>query len=212
MKHSKNYLTLLIFVLIMIFSSGNLFSDSPLTSTSFYKAYTDIEIIEKASMDHLIDSEEILYLLDSNNSLDKRLALVNAKGFSIVQVTSTNSSKFLEILKEEIKNKNISINSKQFNNLTLILSYLYALDEYYNPETATELLKKLKDSSSISKTSAYQLVKGLSYGNIYLNSDQCRVWKEIEVFFNNPDTKNSFREEAIKIIMEYMILYKKNCD
>jgi hypothetical protein len=197
-------------ILILFLVSQHLFADSPLTSTPFYKAYLDVEIIEKASKEHILNVDEIMYLLDSANSLDKRLALVNAKSFKL-DSEPMNSEMFADSLKSLFitdSTNYLSIPSE----LKLLLAYIIAMEDYMYPNKAFSVITAVAEDKTIMKSSEYQLVVGLVLGNMIMETGFCDVWKNIEPFFNNAETPNSFRKEAIKIIQDYMIGYKKYCE
>ena len=53
-------------------------ADSPITSTDFYKAYLHIPEVEEAHEIGVLSEEIAEYLLGSENSLDKKAAVINA--------------------------------------------------------------------------------------------------------------------------------------
>ena len=70
------------FIFSMMYPSIS-FADSPITSTQFYTAYLDIEIVEKASEMTNIDEKTIKYLSDPEYPLDIKAAVINALGWEI---------------------------------------------------------------------------------------------------------------------------------
>jgi hypothetical protein len=44
-----------------------------------------------------------------------------------------------------------------------------------------------------------------------LNSDWCEVWKLVEKVLEDKTLKQDLRPEAVKIITDYMSLYKEYC-
>ena len=53
-------------------------ADSPITSTDFYKAYLHIPEVEEAHEIGVLSDKIAQFLLDSENSLDKKSAVINA--------------------------------------------------------------------------------------------------------------------------------------
>jgi len=53
-------------------------ADSPITSTDFYKAYLHIPKVEEAHEIGVLSEGMASFLLDSENSLDKKAAVINA--------------------------------------------------------------------------------------------------------------------------------------
>ena len=76
----RKYLT---FVFVVLF--GNfVFADSPLTSTAIYKAYLDVPMVAKVSKSNGILNDEVFDYLNSNlNSLDKKIAVINALKWNV---------------------------------------------------------------------------------------------------------------------------------
>jgi len=64
----------------VVFPAG-VFADSPLTSTEFYTAYLDVELVAKAREMGHIDEEMAQYLSDPANPLDIKAAVINAIGW-----------------------------------------------------------------------------------------------------------------------------------
>ena len=63
--------------LIILFSVGISFADSPLTSTPFYKAYMDMAEV-KSAKEIGFSKSHMKFLSDESVSMDKKLALINA--------------------------------------------------------------------------------------------------------------------------------------
>ena len=64
------------FLLLIFLSVIN--ADSPITSTDFYKAYLHIPEVEEAHTIGVLSEGIAEYLLNSDNSLDKKAAVINA--------------------------------------------------------------------------------------------------------------------------------------
>ena len=73
-----------LFLIVLIFTGASfLFSDSPLTSTPFYKAYSEINIIKVARVQGTLNLEMAEYLSSGSVSLDLKAALINALSWDI---------------------------------------------------------------------------------------------------------------------------------
>ncbi len=44
-----------------------------------------------------------------------------------------------------------------------------------------------------------------------MKTDFCKAWKYTNKVFNNKNLKQDMRENGVKIIYDYMILYKNYC-
>ena len=69
-------------ILILLISQYT-FADSPLTSTDFHKAYLDVPLIKKTTNSTGVLTDEVFEYLTSKNSLDKKVALINALKWNI---------------------------------------------------------------------------------------------------------------------------------
>ena len=172
-----------------------------------------IEIIKEASDDHLLDAEEILYLLDRNNSLDKRLALVNAKSWSARDYVNKGQNP-LNIIEAGYvyfgldSSKGVSILP---DDIQFLMIYAYAMENYHDPKESFLLLLTLDKEFIKKNLYSYQLVFNLVNGNRFLRQSFCDVWNVSKSFFEEPGFEEVFRKEAMEIIKMYLIGYKKHC-
>ena len=87
------------------------------------------------------------------------------------------------------------------------LGYLQALDDYFNPSKSflyfEEGAKKINHSLTFSLI--YTLAKAQ---NIMDDGDWCKIWSMTYQTLNDKSLYRDLKEAAIKIIRDYMILYK----
>ena len=70
-----------IVTLSIIFSQFT-YADSPLTSTDFYKAYLDVPmVLEAMHSNGQVTNGMMEFMIDDTNSLDVKLAIINAIGW-----------------------------------------------------------------------------------------------------------------------------------
>jgi peptidyl-prolyl cis-trans isomerase B (cyclophilin B) len=121
--------------LFLFFGGFRTYADSPITSAYIFRAYDDLEFVQKALEKGTLDIELLRYLGDSKNLLDERLAVINAIFASpnfkkqkdladdFVQVVYGSSLK--ELKKDEISGENFAL-----------IGYLMAVENYQNPTEA----------------------------------------------------------------------------
>jgi len=199
----------LFFVIIFIssISINNAKADSPLTFTWFYKAYSDVSIVQEASKTkgkltiHLMD-----YLSDSSKPIDIKVAIINQLGWNTKG--KNNSKVFLNYILKKHSYNTISKFKKGRADDLICYAYLKGMDNYSNVEEAYKFsqLAVLKESNSYTINLISCLLKSQSI--IY---DFCGVYKTMNELSLKKDLKMDFRPEGTKIIYEYINGYKKYC-
>ncbi len=83
------------------------------------------------------------------------------------------------------------------------------MDNYHYPDKALPFLKRAKSlaGNSLTVNMIYNLVRAQKV----MKTDFCRAWKYTNKVFNNKNLKQDMREDGVKIIYDYMILYKNYC-
>ncbi|MDQ3020563.1 MAG: hypothetical protein M3R36_08340 [Bacteroidota bacterium] len=199
MKIEKVKLFLL--TLTLIFITKTVLADSPLTSTPFSDKYENLQIVMKAK-NGAIDQEIADYLHSESNLIDNKAAVINALGWG-----KSNSSQYLNLI------YNSPIEESDINTLNasevFVIGYLNAMDNYQNPDGALPFLKRAKSllSNSYTVNIIYNLVKAQKV----MDLDFCKVWKYGNKVFTNAELEMDMREDARKIIYDYMVIYKDYC-
>ena len=199
--------TVKLYMFLLVFSITNAKADSPLTFTWFYKAYSDISIVQEASKTkgkltiHLMD-----YLSDSTKPIDIKVAMINQLGWNTKG--KINSKLFLSYILKKHSYITIENFKKGRSDDLICYAYLKGMDNYSNVEEAYKLslLAVEKDPNSYTINLISHLIKSQSI--IY---DFCGVYKTMNELSLMKDLIMDFRPEGIKIIYEYINGYKKYC-
>ena len=190
-------------ILLFIFSISLSKADSPLTSTPISDAYKDINLVVKAENKGKMTMEFAKFLHSSDNSIDEKAALINAIGWSI------DGKDNAALYAKYIFHKKLSeLDLEDLNGEDLFcLGYLQALDDYFYPSKSfpyfEEASKKINNSLTFSLI--YTLAKAQ---NIMDDGDWCKIWSMTYQTLNDKSLYRDLKEAAIKIIRDYMILYK----
>ena len=196
---------LLIFKFVII-SSLTVRADSPLTSTPFHDKYTDIDIVLKAEQTGVMNQEFADYLHDRSNPIDVKAALINALGWSLEGKSNAEIYNTL-IHKRQMTEEDIfKINANEL----FVIGYLMALDNYFDVSKAILFLKQARIKNSGSYT--YSIIEALAKAQKAMEKDFCKVWKYANKVFSNEDLEMDMREDAGKMMYDYMIVYKEYCD
>jgi hypothetical protein len=207
------------------------FGDSPLTSTAFSEAYLSEPIVMAAARARGKITKQIMeYLADQAKPIGVKVAVINKLSWDING--KNNANLFLDYLRE---NSNDSISrvallvsdSLRFVNSDsagfsfkdpfietleadelLCYAYLKALDNYFNVESALEYaemaVQKRPDSYTFCIITALIQAQNISQGGI----ENCDIYNVCKYVKEDLSLKQDLKEEAVKIIFDYMDLYK----
>jgi hypothetical protein len=210
------------FLLFLLFTFGNLSlrADSPLTSTPFYMAYLDVPIIKAHEGAATISSDGMKFL-DSNAPLDEKVAMINALGWGketlvkeyrqfLGKKHGLNEPFFDSVLQYRGDNpEEYPGTDKLSQNELICLAYFQAMGDYFNPLKGHYCAYQAYIKGP-SKTLA--LIYGLIVAQYNLDVNWCYVYQVMDYCLNQAGiAQDAFREEAVRIIFEYIDLYKSEC-
>lgn len=199
--------TKLILVLITgLLFSQTLFADSPLTSTNFSEAYADSKIVELASTtDGILTIELMDYLNQSMHPIELKMAVINEIGWSFNG--HNNADLFIEYLQEKygFKDKDEFLQQASAD-LLISMAYLKAMDNYFNVAEAVVYAKEAKSKNKQSYT--INIICALIEAQNAFDTDWSEVYNKTNEVRNNRSLNRDMKEDAVKIIFDYMDLYK----
>ncbi|WP_297804084.1 hypothetical protein [uncultured Polaribacter sp.] len=196
---------LLIIVVIGLLFNQNLLAGSPLTSTNIHEAYKDSAIIQLAlKTEGKLTVALMNYLSDTKKPIELKIALINALGWDFNG--KNNSTLFYEYLKE---NQNLKDINETSADILICYAYLKALDNYFDVDDAIKFAQKAK----LKKKNSYtiNIICALIEAQKAMGSDWCEVYNLTNNVRINDALQIDMKEDAIKIIFEYMDLYKDYC-
>jgi len=187
-------------------------ADSPITSTDFYKAYLHIPEVEEAHEIGVLSEGMTQFLLDSENSLDKKAAVINALSWDFDR--KINAYLFKRYLKAKYQVKDdIDSLVKVMNDEELFcLGYMTVMDNYFDPEKS--LIYFESASSSIRESYTFQIINALiKTQSLIKDQDKwCRIWITVNAVETNKELKVDMNTGGRKIILDYIKIYKDNCE
>ena len=187
-------------------------ADSPITSTDFYEAYLHISEVEEANKVGVLSDKIAQYLLDSENSLDKKAAVINALSWDFDR--KINAFLFKRHLKAKYQVKDdIDSLVKVMNDEELFcLGYMTVMDNYFDPEKS--LIYFESASSSIRESYTFQIINALVKTQSLLEDQDkwCRIWTTINAVETNKELKVDMNTGGRKIILNYIKIYRDNCE
>jgi hypothetical protein len=183
-------------------------ADSPITSTQFYKAYLDVKMVQRAHLENVIGLETAEFLTSPENPVDQKAAVINALSWKFEGKNNTEFYLYYLALLYHVPLIELDSDFLSPDEI-FCLGYLMVMDNYFQPENAIPFLeeaqKAQKDSFTVS------IILALAKAQTMLNSDWCEVWKLVEKVLEDKTLKQDLRPEAVKIITDYMSLYKEYC-
>ena len=187
-------------------------ADSPITSTDFFKAYLHIPEVEEAHTIGVLSEEIAEYLLNSDNSLDKKAAVINSLSWDIDR--KINAFLFKRYLKEkyQIKDDIDSLIQVMNDEELFCLGYITVMDNYFSPENSLIYFDSTGDS--IRQSYTFQIINALVKTQSLLEDQNkwCRIWKTINTVETNKELKVDMNVGGRKIILDYITIYKKYCE
>ncbi|WP_276357671.1 copper amine oxidase N-terminal domain-containing protein [Cohnella caldifontis] len=201
MKGSKVVFALILIMVVSVWSIKPAFADSPVTSTEFYKAYLDEEIVQTADKAGGVTKELAEYLADESAPLDIRAAVINAigwegerKGRTEAYVQYAYGKELSELDLSELRGDEL-----------FVIGYLLAMDDYFDTARAEELLRNAKMSMKDSFTAA--MIHAIVLSQSQMASSWQEVWKIVAAVAFDERLNMDMRPEAAEIIIDYLVLY-----
>lgn len=203
----KMVLVVLLLILLFVFP-GISQADSPITATDFYEAYKDVKMVQRAHLEGVMGVEIAEFLSSPENPIDHKAAVINALSWRFEGKSNAELYTYYLGLLYHMSITELDTDFLSADEI-FCLGYLVAMDDYFHPENAIVLLEEaqrmMKESFTVS------MVLALVRAQIAFEQDWCEAWKIIERVLQNADIKQDLRQEAKKIIVNYMILYREYC-
>ncbi|MBN2730249.1 MAG: hypothetical protein JXR53_13575 [Bacteroidales bacterium] len=189
--------------LVLLFAFFTAKADSPITSTGFYKAYMDNEVVLEAESAGGVISQKIMDYLYGKNPIDEKMAVINALGWNI------DGQNNYEMYRKYLDEKGMGKKKRKAENL-LALAYLKANDNYFDCTDALAIAKQALSQNPQSYT--FNIIHGLIKAQVEFDYSWCNVFKATDDVRKNTNLKSDMRPEAKEIIFEYMDLYAGDCE
>lgn len=174
------------------------YADSPLTSTDFNRAYTDIEIVAHAAESGIMDADIAAYLQEESNPIDIKAAVINALSWG------PDNKDNAQLYSIAVFNKTLEeLSVEKLNgDQQFCIGYLLAMDNYFDITQAHEYLALARANMPESFTVA--MIYGLTESmKLFTGS-----WNNnIKPVLEDSGLVMDMRPEAVNIITDYMILY-----
>jgi hypothetical protein len=199
------------FLIVFTIAITNVFADTPLTETSFYKAYLDVPMVEKAIQSKGIINNEILVYLCDSNPLDLKIAVINALGWNHKKSNSTSYLNFvLKTKKYTRESKSIAFKYFATSDELICYAYLLSLDNYFDVVYANEIAQ-LALNKSPNSYAVNMIVCLIKAQGLYLLGEECYSFKLFNDLTTKPQLKMDMPNDAEKYLFDYMNSIGANC-
>jgi ankyrin repeat protein len=205
MEKKISFILALILLLNMV-TMPIVLADSPVTSTPIYEAYLDVELVAADNKWGTITEEIASFLKSEDNSLDVKIALINAIYQKARGWTDRDNAELYTSMVYQTELNKLEINQLSADEL-VVLGYLLLLDNYINPEIAKPYLIEAikKKPRSFSAHMILALFKAQSMNG-------CEVWTYTRDIAKDKNlVEDRLRTEAIIHILDYTSLYREDC-
>ena len=198
------------FFLFLLLYPLTTLADSPLTSTPFSDAYQEVLIIEKAASIGMLHFDMAQFLSSPSIPIDQKAALINALGWNVDG--KSNAKLYRYYLSIAYQQTMAELDEDQLTADELFsLGYLTAMDDYFHPEKALDLLKIATSRKKESMTIAmiFALVQAQSF--VGRENEWCKIWSLTDAVLKTPGLKRDLRPKAKDIIISYTRVYQDYC-
>ncbi len=195
-------------LLILVFFAP-VWADSPITSTDFAKAYTDVAMVKQADKIRVLNLEIAGYLCDPGIAVDLKAAVINALSWDLDGKHNAELFKYYLALRHQQTLSQLQTEELTADEL-FCLGYLTVMDDYFDPDPALPYLEAAQRKNPKSFTVA--IIGALAQAQKLMDSNWADVWKVTERVLEDKNLKSDLRSKAKQIIVDYMVLYREDAE
>jgi len=197
-----------VFLFFVTFSlSITSFADSPLTSTYFYLHYLNYSLVAEAQETKAITHEMIVYILDTENPIEIKVAIINALGWG-----NNSNENYLELRAYAMNKYDVYTDKKLFDKIDgkvmVCFAYMKGLSDYFDVKYAVKMSKlaQKKDQDSY----CVNIIAALIQAQEYFNKNRWdMIYSTVNQVNNTTWRNDDMSDEAAVSLMEYIGYYKE---
>jgi hypothetical protein len=213
-----------LFIVGIIIVNNYAKADSPLTSTEFYKAYLTVKEVKYASEKRKLDEKLLSFLADPSKPAAHKLAVINAiswgdtnnvilfQNYLLKTKSGLKSDVFNRLVEADVEEGEPSQVKLLTTDELMCWSYLKVMGDYFKPQNgfAASYFAINRDTTNMSSVLVYSLIIAQHYMDY--RDKWCKVYTYPHAFpIERKYSTGLLNDEAIKIIFEYIDLYKEAC-
>ncbi len=189
--------------ILLTMGLNQLRADSPLTSTTFYTAYLEYDVVSNAAQTLQMDEKTLQFLLNPDERLDVKVAVINALGWSKAEPMAP-------VLLNKLINRYKHDDISRFSAADITCyAYLLAMDNYFNVTEASILIEHARNQEGGSAT--ISMIWAIIKGQEMMDYSWCDVWMKTSEALRSSAEPRDMKTAAIQNIVDYTILYKEYC-
>lgn len=190
--------------------AATLFADSPLTSTDIAGYYIgDYAVVSNAKNAGTLTDSLAMYLDDKSALIDVKAAVINAIGWNYDGTSNAETFRTFLAKKYNTTPGNLDLRTLRADEL-FCLGYLRAMDDYFNVDSAIQILSLAKTKAP--KSFTVNIILAVVKGQQAMDFDFCKVWQVTSEVLQDNSLQRDMKTDAIQDIVNYMILYKSDCN
>lgn len=197
-----------IFLIVTVLMMTGLmsFADCILNSTEFYKAYLDEPLVNAAHQNkYKFTDEHKKYLIDDNNPLAVRMAIINAFDWD------HNGDYYGQLLDYLMRQSNSSSTDETLDKASaeqvMVLAYLKAMDDIDEEVLTVQLVDRAMNKPH-KKSQSFMVPATLIKAQVMdYNGQSEKIFPMVQKNILQSPIRD-MSQEAIGIIMEYMLYFK----
>lgn len=175
------------------------YADSPLTSTDFYRAYEDIDVVEAAKQGGMT-KETAAFLASDEQPIDEKAAVINAIYAGGSEWKDRNYAD--DYAKLTFGKPLDALNPAELDGDDLfVLGYLDVMDHYLQVDSVAWLVKAKQALPS-------SLTVSLIYAVAFSQMEFDCSWEYVRQTLEDSSLQSDLRPEAVDFITDYMRLYE----
>jgi hypothetical protein len=211
-----------ILLIVIVFFTVSSYADSPLTSTPFYKAYSEVKEV-KYALEKGLDNKMLKFLGSNKANIVTKIAVINALSWGNEDLVGKFEAYLLKkrkgLTSAVFDQLRIVANSKpEETDQTKLLTaddlicwvYLQVMGDYNNPAMGMRagFIGFMRDKESMAHMVPFSLIASQKA----FDTNWCNVYQiPHKTLEEDTYTKNNISDEALKIIMDYINMYKQDC-
>jgi len=200
--------TLIVLVILGFFVSGS--ASNPVTLTDFHNIYNYLDEVQHVIEHGLIDGRVVAFLVDENNPIDQKAAIMNA--LVLNNKTQSNALTLRQYLARKHNDNWQALDLKNLSGDELFcLGYLTILDEEGNSSNGLPILELATQKNPGSYTINLFYALAMAENSIRLGN-ACEGWKTCNLVKTNTNLNNDLNAGISNLIFDVMESYNEGCE
>ncbi len=185
-------------------------AQTPVTLTSFHSNFSQLEEVQTILQMGVLDGKSAYFLMDENNPIDQKAAIINALVDSDRDSDNANTFSMFVARKYGANFQDMDLNLLSAHEL-FCMGYLTIIDEKGSPELALPIFEIAIQKDAKSYT--IQLINALANAQSSINQkDNCTAWNTFSAVATSTSYTNDLDANIKNELNNAMSTYKEGCE